>query len=224
MHSDFLATARIRLSGDGPRADRDGVSIVRTVGSPHVRDESARSRARAFYGGEHHDRDAFGDPDFLLDRDIAVDPDGSSFKTPMLFVLAFFFILGAGRADGASARASVSLDYQVGDTYFVVAHLHCVLIGGAVFPLFGAFYYLVCSSPDFCSTVRSGASRNFMAVLCRSTRQSTFSGCDLSRAAIACRAKLYTYPLSRMGWDTSESDRDNPARRLSAGRACCCLS
>jgi cytochrome c oxidase subunit I+III len=37
--------------------------------------------------------------------------------------------------------ASVPLNTQVHDTFFVVAHFHYVLIGGAVFPLFGAFYY-----------------------------------------------------------------------------------
>ncbi|CAM2195938.1 cytochrome c oxidase subunit I+III [Paraburkholderia kururiensis] len=61
-------------------------------------------------------------------------------RVPLLFVLAFFFILVLGGMTGIML-GSVSLDLQVHDTYFVVAHLHYVLLGGAVFPLFGAFYY-----------------------------------------------------------------------------------
>ncbi|HEY2024719.1 cytochrome c oxidase subunit I [Paraburkholderia sp.] len=61
-------------------------------------------------------------------------------RVPLLFVLAFFFILVLGGMTGIML-GSVSLDLQVHDTYFVVAHLHYVLIGGAVFPLFGVIYY-----------------------------------------------------------------------------------
>jgi cytochrome c oxidase subunit 1 len=61
-------------------------------------------------------------------------------KSPMLFVLGFFVIFVIGGLSGVMA-ASVPLDLQVHDTYFVVAHFHYVLIGGAVFPLFGALHY-----------------------------------------------------------------------------------
>ena len=37
--------------------------------------------------------------------------------------------------------ASVPLDWQIHDTFFIVAHLHYVLIGGSVFPLLGSIHY-----------------------------------------------------------------------------------
>src|SRR5437762_5354144 len=58
----------------------------------------------------------------------------------MLFVLGFFFVFILSGLTGVML-ASVPLDLQLHDTFFVVAHLHYVLIGGAVFPLFGAFHY-----------------------------------------------------------------------------------
>jgi cytochrome c oxidase subunit 1 len=63
-------------------------------------------------------------------------------KTPLLFVFGFFAIFIIGGLTGVML-AAVPLDLQIHDTFFVVAHLHYVLIGGSVFPLFGAFHYWI---------------------------------------------------------------------------------
>jgi cytochrome c oxidase subunit I len=62
------------------------------------------------------------------------------FTTPLLFVIGFLVVFVVGGLTGVML-ASVPLDLQLHDTYFVVAHFHYVLVGGAVFPLLGALYY-----------------------------------------------------------------------------------
>ncbi|ETR79259.1 cytochrome C oxidase [Afipia sp. P52-10] len=61
-------------------------------------------------------------------------------KTPLLFVIAFIVTFVVGGLTGVMV-ASVPFDTQAHDTYFVVAHFHYVLVGGAVFPLLGGIYY-----------------------------------------------------------------------------------
>ncbi len=61
-------------------------------------------------------------------------------STPLLFVLGFIVTFVLGGITGVMV-AAVPFDWQVHDTYFVVAHFHYVLVGGVVFPIFAAFYY-----------------------------------------------------------------------------------
>jgi cytochrome c oxidase subunit I+III len=60
--------------------------------------------------------------------------------TPTLFLVGGIVIFVIGGLTGVMV-ALVPFDWQAHDTYFIVAHLHYVLIGGMVFPMFAAFYY-----------------------------------------------------------------------------------
>lgn len=59
---------------------------------------------------------------------------------PMMWMLSFFATFVIGGLTGVMV-AVVPFDWQAHDTYFIVAHLHYVLIGGFVFPMLGALYY-----------------------------------------------------------------------------------
>ena len=64
------------------------------------------------------------------------------FNAPGLFVLGSIVVFVTGGLTGVMV-ALVPFDWQAHDSYFIVAHLHYVLIGGMVFPLFAAMYYWI---------------------------------------------------------------------------------
>src|SRR5215510_3803346 len=63
-----------------------------------------------------------------------------SFAVPMRFCVAFLFQFLIAGLTGIMLSAS-PFDWQLGNSYFVVAHFHYVLIGGLIFTLFAGLYY-----------------------------------------------------------------------------------
>jgi cytochrome c oxidase subunit 1 len=62
------------------------------------------------------------------------------FKAPMLFCVAFLFQFLVAGLTGVM-MGSAPFDWQLGGSYFLVAHFHYVIVGGILFCLFAAFYY-----------------------------------------------------------------------------------
>jgi cytochrome c oxidase subunit I+III len=115
--------------------------------------------------------------------------------TPFLFMLGFIALFVIGGISGVMT-ASVPFDWQATDTYFVVAHLHYVLLGINLFPVLGAFYYWLPKMTGRMLNETLGK-WNFWVL---------FAGVNLTffpMHFVGLRGmvrRIYTYPAG-MGWD-----------------------
>jgi len=117
------------------------------------------------------------------------------YRTPLLFVIGFILIFVIGGLSGMHL-ASVPVDLQVHDTFFVVAHFHYVLIGGAVFPLFGAFYHWF---PKFTGRMLNERMGRWNFWLFFIGFNITFFPMHLL-GLMGMPRRVYTYPTG-LGWD-----------------------
>jgi len=117
-------------------------------------------------------------------------------KTPSLFVLGFLFTFVLGGLTGVMV-AAVPFNWQAHDTYFIVAHLHYVLFGGMVFPLFAAFYYWMPYTSKNALSERVG---RWVFGLIFVGFNVAFLPMHVTGLAGMPR-RVYTYPAG-LGWDT----------------------
>ena len=117
-------------------------------------------------------------------------------KTPLLFVLGFVVTFVIGGLSGVMF-AAIPFDQQVTDTYFVVAHFHYVLFGGAVFPILAGLHFWLPKITGRLLDERLGRASFWLV----------FTGFNLAffpmhiTGLLGMPRRVYTYP-SGMGWAT----------------------
>ncbi len=117
------------------------------------------------------------------------------FKTPFLFFAGFVILFVIGGMSGVMT-AAVPLDWQLNDTYFIVAHLHYVLLGINVFPVVGGIYYWF---PKFTGRMMSEKLGKWSFWVMFIGFNVGFFPMHLA-GLLGMPRRIYTYS-SRMGWD-----------------------
>jgi cytochrome c oxidase subunit I len=117
------------------------------------------------------------------------------FATPMLFACAFLFQFLCAGLTGIILSV-VPFNWQLTDSYFVVAHFHFVLVGSLIFTIFGAIYYWFPKATGRLLSERLGHWHFWLFVV----------GFNLTflpmhwAGMLGMPRRIYTYPADR-GWD-----------------------
>jgi cytochrome c oxidase subunit I len=117
------------------------------------------------------------------------------FATPMLFACAFLFQFLCAGLTGIILSV-VPFNWQLTDSYFVVAHFHFVLVGSLIFTIFGAIYYWFPKVTGRMLSERLGRWHFWLFLI----------GFNLTfvpmhwAGMLGMPRRIYTYPADR-GWD-----------------------
>jgi cytochrome c oxidase subunit 1 len=117
------------------------------------------------------------------------------FATPMLFACAFIFQFLCAGLTGIMLSV-VPFNWQLTDSYFVVAHFHYVLVGSLVFTIFGAIYYWFPKVTGRLLSERVGRWHFWLFVIGFNVTFLPMHWLGM----IGMPRRIYTYPADR-GWD-----------------------
>jgi cytochrome c oxidase subunit 1 len=118
------------------------------------------------------------------------------FKTPMLFCVAFLFQFLIAGLTGVMLSVA-PFNWQLGGSYFVVAHFHYVIVGGILFALFAGFYYWFPKMSGRMYSERLGKLHFWMFLI---GFHLTFDFMHIP-GILGMPRRIYTYEPGR-GWDT----------------------